>query len=119
MRELALQTQLLQLDEEPFKTLEGNDAVDLTVGRAVLEQLGRAVSESKDALFTTFSLGLALRKSVKTGQESILLETVEYDHLKTVVEGNPFKFIDIIQAQLRRAIEAAPEVAVKKQSAEE
>ena len=119
MRELDLGGELFTLDGEPYQTLEGVLPVLLTVGRASLRQIGMATSAEKELQFTTFELGLKIRKRMKEQRQgSILLETAEYDHLKTIVETNPAQYVDVIQAQLRRAIQDAPEVEVEKKSEE-
>lgn len=115
MRELDLDQKTLTYDDEPFKMLdEKQEPCDLTLGRAIMQQVYKTVSAEKDAQFATFELGLKVRKATKRAESTVLLETAEYDHLKTIMEKNPHGFIDIIQAQLQRMVEAVPEVKVEK-----
>ena len=117
MRELDLGIELFTLEGDPYQTMEGVLPVLLTAGRAALRQIGLATSTEKELQFTTFELGLKIRKRMKEQRQgSVLLETAEYDHLKTIIETNPAQYVDVLQAQLRRAIQDAPEVEVEKKT---
>lgn len=115
MREINLVQQTRNYDDEPFKMLDEKEQVtDLTLGRAAMIQIYKTVSADKETQFQTFELGLKIRKAIRKGDESLLLEGAEYAHLKTIMERNVHGFSDVIQAQFQHMIDDVPEVEVQK-----
>ena len=111
MKELPLTDPITDFDGTPL-ALDAN-GTHLTIGNALVRQLALAKSEG-EAAFLTFDLGRKLVAAVKDEDETLLVESAEFDHLITCVAANNAQFVDLVQAQVRRALDDAPEVNVKK-----